>query len=172
MEITVYTTPTCPYCQQLKRFLSQRGIVYEEKDVSRDRNAAMEMVQKTGQRGVPVTFIDGEAVVGFNPSRLDQLLSAKASEGHQALGLEVADAQKVAVPGASQIAGAYVGEVKPGSVAERSGFQKGDVITAIGTTSIKSADDLASALQKTPGGTRVRISYRRGTQPGEVEVTL
>lgn len=73
-EVIVYTTPTCPWCQMVKRYLQARGIPYTEIDVSADYNAAMEMVRKSGQTGVPVVEIDGEIVVGFDRERIDQLL--------------------------------------------------------------------------------------------------
>lgn len=73
-EVTMYTTPTCPWCQMVKRYLEARGIPYTEIDVSADYNAAMEMVRKSGQTGVPVVEIDGEIVVGFDRERIDELL--------------------------------------------------------------------------------------------------
>ena len=57
MNVTVYTTPTCHYCHQVKQFLSQRGIKFTEHDVSVDRAAAAEMVSKSGQMGVPVITV-------------------------------------------------------------------------------------------------------------------
>lgn len=73
-HVLVYTTPTCPWCQMVKRYLQTRGIPYTEIDVSTDYTAAMEMVRKSGQTGVPVVEIDGEIVVGFDRERIDQLL--------------------------------------------------------------------------------------------------
>jgi len=73
-EVIVYTTPTCPWCEMVKRYLQAREIPYTEIDVSADYNAAMEMVRKSGQTGVPVVEIDGEIVVGFDRERIDQLL--------------------------------------------------------------------------------------------------
>ena len=73
-EVIVYTTPTCPWCEMVKRYLQARGIPYTEIDVSADYNAAMEMVRKSGQTGVPVVEIDGEIVVGFDRESIDQLL--------------------------------------------------------------------------------------------------
>jgi glutaredoxin len=58
----------------VKRYLQARGIPFTEIDVSADYNAAMEMVRKSGQTGVPVVEIDGEIVVGFDRERIDQLL--------------------------------------------------------------------------------------------------
>ncbi len=73
-EVIVYTTPTCPWCQALKRYLEERDVPYEEVDVSSDIEAALQMVEKSGQQGVPVVEIDGEIVVGFDRERIDALL--------------------------------------------------------------------------------------------------
>jgi glutaredoxin-like YruB-family protein len=59
MEVNVYTTPSCGYCHQVKEYLRERGISFREFDVSRDREAAEQMVALTGQMGVPVITIDG-----------------------------------------------------------------------------------------------------------------
>lgn len=74
-NVTVYSTPTCSYCKRVKDYLSQKGVPYVEYDVAADREKAREMIQKTGQMGVPVTVIDGEVIVGFNKTKLDELLS-------------------------------------------------------------------------------------------------
>lgn len=60
----------------VKEFLSQKGIGFREKDVSRDQLAAQELVSKTGQMGVPATVINGETIVGFDRARLEELVSA------------------------------------------------------------------------------------------------
>ena len=73
-QVTIYTTPTCSWCQVVKDYLSKRGITYEEVDVAADVNRARELVEKTGQYGVPVLDIDGEMVVGFDRPRIDALL--------------------------------------------------------------------------------------------------
>lgn len=73
-EVKVYTTPSCPWCQAVKQYLEERGIPYIEIDVSQDQQAALEMIQKSGQMGVPVVEIDGEIVIGFDKERLDNLL--------------------------------------------------------------------------------------------------
>jgi len=74
-KVVIYSTPTCPYCKRAKGYLSRKGISYVERNVAVDRDAAREMVQKSGQMGVPVITIDGEVVVGFNQSLLEKLLS-------------------------------------------------------------------------------------------------
>ena len=74
-EIIIYSTPTWPHCKRVKEYLSQKQVAYTEHDVAQDREAAQEMVKKTGQMGVPVIIVDGEIVVGFNQSKLDDLLA-------------------------------------------------------------------------------------------------
>ncbi len=66
MDVIVYTSPTCPYCTMMKEFLSQKGVSFDERDVSRDPSCAQELVDSTGQMGVPVTIINGQVVVGFD----------------------------------------------------------------------------------------------------------
>jgi glutaredoxin-like YruB-family protein len=74
MNVTVYTTKTCPWCTVVKDYLKSNNVAFDEKDVSKDQSAAMEMVNKSGQRGVPVVDINGEIVVGFDQESLDELL--------------------------------------------------------------------------------------------------
>ncbi len=76
MAVKVYSTPTCPYCVMAKKYLDSKGIPYEDIDVSRDREAAMEMIRKSGQRGVPVLDINGSIVVGFNQAEIDRLIAS------------------------------------------------------------------------------------------------
>lgn len=72
--ITVYSTPTCPYCHKLKDFLTKQKVAFKDVDVSKDRTAAQEMIQKSGQLGVPVSDIDGKIIVGFDTDALKQAL--------------------------------------------------------------------------------------------------
>lgn len=67
----VYSTPTCPFCVRAKRYLSDRGVEYEDADVSKDREKLKEMVKKTGQMGVPVIEINGKVIIGFNRYKID-----------------------------------------------------------------------------------------------------
>lgn len=72
-QVQVYTTPSCPYCVMAKRLLSQKGVVYEEIDVSHDQAKRVWLVQQSGQRTVPQIFIDGKAYGGFTDiSALDR----------------------------------------------------------------------------------------------------
>ena len=74
MAVKVYSTPTCPYCTMAKKYLDSKNVGYEDVDVSSNRDAASEMVNKSGQRGVPVLDINGTIVVGFDKDRIDSLL--------------------------------------------------------------------------------------------------
>ncbi|MFW6370714.1 MAG: glutaredoxin domain-containing protein [Bacteroidota bacterium] len=73
-NVTVYTTPTCTWCNTIKRHLQENGVRYREIDVSRDQKAAEEMVRRSGQQGVPQTDINGEIIVGFDKTRINILL--------------------------------------------------------------------------------------------------
>lgn len=74
-KVKVYSTPTCPFCIMAKKFLKDNNIEFEDVDVSSDIKSAREMVEKTGQMGVPVIEIDGEFVIGFNREKIKQLLN-------------------------------------------------------------------------------------------------
>jgi len=74
-RVVIYSTPTCPYCKRVKDYLTRRGIPYIEHNVALDRDAAKEMVKKSGQLGVPVILIDDEVLIGFNQTPLDRLLA-------------------------------------------------------------------------------------------------
>ena len=74
-KIIVYSTPTCPYCNLVKDYLNQKGVEFEEKDVSMDRVAAREMIERSGEMGVPQIDINGTIIVGFNRDAIDSELS-------------------------------------------------------------------------------------------------
>lgn len=74
MKVIVYSTETCPYCIMLIKFLKENNIKFEEKDINQDGNATKEMVEKSGQIGVPVIDIDGEIIIGFDKERLKKVL--------------------------------------------------------------------------------------------------
>ncbi len=76
-RVTVYSTPSCSWCNTLKMWLQKNNITYTDVDVSRDQNAAESLVRRTGQQGVPQTDINGQIVVGFNQPRLQELLEIK-----------------------------------------------------------------------------------------------
>lgn len=78
-KVKIYTTTTCPYCKMEKQYLDSKGIPYENVFVDQDAKAAEEMVQRSGQMGVPFTIItkdDGkeEHILGFDQARISQAL--------------------------------------------------------------------------------------------------
>ncbi|PIX61878.1 NrdH-redoxin [Candidatus Uhrbacteria bacterium CG_4_9_14_0_2_um_filter_41_50] len=75
MKVTVYSTPTCPFCKQAKKFLDNYNVEFEDIDVSVDTEKAQLMIEKSNQMGVPVIDIDGEILVGFDEKKLKELLS-------------------------------------------------------------------------------------------------
>lgn len=74
-RVTVYSTPTCSWCNTLKAYLKLHRIRYNDIDVSRDQRAADELVKRSGQMGVPQADINGEIIVGFNKARINELLN-------------------------------------------------------------------------------------------------
>lgn len=78
MKVKVFSTQVCPYCVVLKEFLKEHKIVFKEIDVTEDQKAQEEMIEKSGQMGVPVIDIDGQIVVGFDREKISQLLNLKS----------------------------------------------------------------------------------------------
>ena len=78
-NVVVYSTKTWPYCNKLKEYLSKNDIDFTEYNVAENKEAAMEMVEKTKQMGVPVTIIDDtDIIVGYDPLKLDELLKTNS----------------------------------------------------------------------------------------------
>jgi len=76
--VTIYSTPTCHFCQMTKDFLKGKGIGYTEFDVAHDLEKRQEMIQKSGQMGVPVIFVGDEMIIGFDQERLVSTLGIAA----------------------------------------------------------------------------------------------
>jgi len=76
-NVKVYSTPMCPYCVVLKKFLGEHNIEFEDVDVSQNEEAAKEIIEKSGQMRVPVIEINGEIVVGFDKEKISTLLNIK-----------------------------------------------------------------------------------------------
>lgn len=75
--IKIYTTPTCAYCKMAKEYFKSKSLSYEEFDVSKDIPRQKEMIEKTGQFGVPVIDINGNIVIGFDRPKIDEYLKIK-----------------------------------------------------------------------------------------------
>lgn len=81
MKITIFSTPTCPYCQMAKDYFKNNEVEYIDINVAEDEKAAQEMVDKSGQMGVPVIVLekDGkeEIIIGFDEAKVKELLKVK-----------------------------------------------------------------------------------------------
>lgn len=137
-----------------------------------DRGALKEMVQKSGQSGVPVIDIDGQIVVGFDRPRLEQMV-ATSPTGKVSLGAAVADATRIlAKRGQIPVFGAYVGKVNSGSAAQRAGLQPGDIITELNMRPINNANDVEQAIAVLRPGALAQIVFQRGDKVQRTQVRL
>jgi glutaredoxin 3 len=73
-NVIIYSTPACHFCQLAKDFFKEKGIQYTEYNVLADLEKREEMVDKSGQLGVPVIMIDGHIVIGFDQAEVSSLL--------------------------------------------------------------------------------------------------
>lgn len=73
--VIIYTTPTCGFCHMAKEYFDSKKIKYDSKDVTRDVDAYKEILDKSGQLGVPVIDIDGSIIIGFDRHKIDQALA-------------------------------------------------------------------------------------------------
>ena len=74
-KIKIYSTPTCPYCVTLKEFLKEKSIAFEDINVAQDAQTREEMINRSGQMGVPVVDIDGAIIVGFDKTKISKILN-------------------------------------------------------------------------------------------------
>ena len=77
-SVSIYSTPTCHFCQMAKEFFPEKGVQYTTYDVSADAVKREEMIKMTGQLGVPVIVVGGDVMVGFDRERLAQKLGIAA----------------------------------------------------------------------------------------------
>jgi len=144
-------------------------VKFTEYDVSRDQQAAEEMVKESGQMGVPVTIIDGQVVVGFDRGRFQELLAG----GKIHFGLKVADADRIAQKqGAIPVFGALVGEVARGSLGEKAGLNPGDIITEISGRRISNAADVAMVLADLKPGSVMTVLFLRDDSTRKSEIVV
>jgi len=76
--VTIYSTPTCHFCQMTKDFLKEKGIAYTDYNVASDLEKRQEMILKSGQMGVPVIFVGDDMIIGFDKERLVSTLGVTA----------------------------------------------------------------------------------------------
>jgi glutaredoxin 3 len=75
--VRLFVTPGCAYCFTLKEFLKEHNIKFEEVDVSKNKKAREEMIERTGKMEVPVVEIDGQIIVGFDKEKISKILKIK-----------------------------------------------------------------------------------------------
>jgi glutaredoxin 3 len=170
-SVTVYTTPTCPWCDRAKEYLRANNVDYVEKDVASDRTAAIEMVRRTGQQGVPVIATQDEVILGFDQPRLARLVQKFSGPKRPPLGLRAADAEQylakhpdIAATLPEGTKGIYVGEVRPGSVAEKAGLRHGDIIQAVAGKRVRSLAAMDQLIDTLKAGESVTVRFLRGGQ--------
>jgi len=73
-RVVVFTQPDCPPCIVVKMFLIEKGVVFEERDITVDADAVRELTEKYGSHSTPTLIIGDEVMIGFNPERLDEIL--------------------------------------------------------------------------------------------------
>lgn len=73
-SVTIYSTPSCPYCKIAKQYLKENNIAFQDIDVQADPAQAQVMIDKSGQMGVPVVEIDGKIIIGFNKPEIAKAL--------------------------------------------------------------------------------------------------
>jgi S1-C subfamily serine protease len=131
----------------------------------------MEMIRRSGQQGVPVTATADEVIVGFDQARLARLAEKLAGPKRPPLGLLAADAEQylqrhpdVAANYPEGTKGIFVGEVRPGSVAERAGLRHGDVIQAVANKRVRNMFGLDQLIDTLKAGESVSVRYVRGKE--------
>ena len=77
-SVTIYSTPTCHFCHAAKEFFDANHVKYTDYNVASDLAKRQEMIQKSGQMGVPVIFVDSDMIVGFDKDKLSSLLGIAA----------------------------------------------------------------------------------------------
>jgi glutaredoxin 3 len=169
--VTVYSTPTCPWCDRAKEYLRANNVPFEEKDVASDRTAAMEMIRRSGQQGVPVITTEDEVILGFDQPRLARLVDKFSGPKRPALGLMAADAEQYlsrhpeeAEKYPEGIKGIFVGDVRPNSVAAKSGVKRGDVIQAVANKRVRNMHGLDQMIGTLKAGDSVDVRYVRDGQ--------
>lgn len=166
--VTLYRTSTCPWCDRAAEFLRGRNVPFTEIDVSRDQSAAMEMVRRSGQQGVPVTVAGDEVILGFDQARLGRLADKLATPKRKPLGILAADAEEylarhpdIAANVPAGTKGVYIGKIRPETAAEVSGLQAGDIITGFAGKKIRTMGQLDQLVETLKHGESATVRYLR-----------
>jgi S1-C subfamily serine protease len=143
-------------------------VPYETKDVGTDYAAAIEMIQRSGQQGVPVVATEDEVILGFDQVRLAKLAEKYAGPKRPPLGVLAADAEESlarhpekaeSIPPGTK--GVFVGKIRPETVAERAGLRAGDVIVGLAGKRVRSMGQLDQLVGTLKAGDAVPVRYLR-----------
>lgn len=74
VKATIYTTPSCSFCVKAKNYFKKIGLPFTEYDITKDEKRREELIKKSGQMGVPVIFLKGKKIIGFDQSKVDKIL--------------------------------------------------------------------------------------------------
>lgn len=167
--VTVYSTDTCPWCDRAKTYLKANNVPFVEKNVAQDYNAAVEMVRRSGQQGVPVITTDDDVILGFDQARLAKLVERYSAPRRLPLGLMAADAEaflkkrsELAEKYPEGVKGVYVGETKPNSVAAKAGLKSGDIIVAAAGKRVNDLRALDKLVDTLKAGESMSLRFYRG----------
>ena len=80
IKVTIYSLPGCPYCHLAKNYFKQKGIVYDDIDVSEDEDAKEEMIKRSGDTAVPQIIIGKKLIVGFDAEAIEDALKKEAKK--------------------------------------------------------------------------------------------
>jgi len=73
-KVTIFTQPDCPPCHVVKLFMAERGVAFEERDITLDANAVRDLKERYGSQSTPTVVIGDEVLIGFNPERINKML--------------------------------------------------------------------------------------------------
>ncbi len=82
-KVTLYTTPSCQYCEQAKEYMKEHDIDYKYYDVSENTDRRKEMIEKSGQMGVPVIELGEEMMIGFDEKRFEKMVEKHRAENDE-----------------------------------------------------------------------------------------
>lgn len=169
--VTVYSTDTCPWCDRAKTYLKANNVPFVEKNVAQDYNAAVEMVRRSGQQGVPVITTDDDVILGFDQARLAKLVERFAAPRRLPLGMMAAEAEtflrkrpELAENYPDGVKGVYVGETRPGSVSAIAGLKSGDIIVAAAGKRVNNLSALDKLIDTLKAGESISIRFYRGKE--------
>ncbi|MEA2646193.1 MAG: hypothetical protein QOE92_1276 [Chloroflexota bacterium] len=180
-EVVIYTTPTCSYCAQAKRWFAEHGVTYTEYDITRDPARAAEVYRLTGQQAVPVIRVGAQVLVGYDPLQLARLIPMDpegqvASNGARKVSLGMAAQslthEKAGEAGLPAAFGVVVGPVREGGPAGAAGILEGDIIVGIGSYTLQNLNQLLSIVANKQPGDTLSVRVWRDGRELDVEITF